>query len=323
MGGTELMRRYALSRDLLDTVNARSSHTVATPRGGGVAIVAVCLLAVIGGVALFDLPVGNAIGIGGAGALVAAVGWRDDHAHVPAVIRLACHVAAAAWLTAWIGIPELPFLPATSATVAILLGCAVFGIAWLINLFNFMDGIDGLAASEAVFVFAGGALLLATASGALSATAILFALFAAACAGFLWWNWPPARIFMGDASSGFLGLMIGALVLIGAAQSWPLGVAMVLLPALFVTDATVTLLRRMVRRDAVFDAHRSHAYQRLSRRLGAHLPVTLGALAVNVAFVLPVSYAVAAGLLDPLVGIVAAYLPLAIACLLLGAGREE
>jgi Fuc2NAc and GlcNAc transferase len=139
------------------------------------------------------------------------------------------------------------------------------------NLYNFMDSIEGIAAAEALVVGLGGALLLAASSPPLAPVS---ALVAAAAAGFLVWNWPPARLFMGDVGSGFLGFAFGALALASErARALPAVLWLVLLGPFFV-DATVTLLRRLARGDRWFVAHRSHAYQRAVQAGCSHGRVT-------------------------------------------------
>jgi Fuc2NAc and GlcNAc transferase len=265
-----LVRAYALRTSLLDLPNERSLHRTPTPRGGGVAIVVVTLGALVGLAAGGVVSTGAAWTLGAGGALVAAVGWLDDRRGVRAPVRALVHAAAAAWAAAWIwGEP----------TPAAILGAV--GIVWAINFYNFMDGIDGLAAAEAVTVGAiGGALLLVAGDAAL---AIVPLIVAAAAAGFLGWNWEPARIFMGDVGSGFLGYVFGALALLShRSGAVPLTLWLLLL-GVFLFDATITLLRRMARGERWYQAHRSHAYQRLAQAGLNHAWVTKLVLLVNLA----------------------------------------
>jgi Fuc2NAc and GlcNAc transferase len=271
-GAAGLVRRYALARSLLDFPNERSSHSVPTPRGGGLAIVVVVLLGVLLLALDGRLDSRVALALGGGGGLVAAVGWLDDRRGVPAAIRLAVQAAAAVWAVVWLrGMPQL-----TIGTGSVHLGpggalLAGLAVVWATNLYNFMDGIDGLAAAEAVTVGSAGALLLA---GREPSLAIIAILTAAAAAGFLLWNWPPARLFMGDVGSGFLGFLFGALAVASEnAHALPALVWLVLLGPFFV-DATVTLIRRMVRGERWLSAHRSHAYQRAVQAGWSHGRVT-------------------------------------------------
>jgi Fuc2NAc and GlcNAc transferase len=268
-----LLRRYALAHALLDIPNERSSHSVPTPRGGGLAIAVVVLVGlVILGRAHVLVP-RTVIGLVGGGLLVAVIGWLDDRHEVRPALRITAHVAAAAWTVAWLGgMPSLTITPGAAHLGAGGTALAMLGIVWLINLYNFMDGIDGLAATEAFTVSAAGALLLADSSSPLALVALLVA---AAAAGFLLWNWPPARLFMGDVGSGFLGYIFGGMALASEnGGTLPALLWLVLLGPFFV-DATVTLLRRMLRGERWYAAHRAHAYQRAVQAGWSHRRVTI------------------------------------------------
>lgn len=319
---TWILRRYALSRSLMDIPNARSSHSVPTPRGGGVAVVLAYLavLPVLGYQGWLAWPL--VVGLMGTGAGVAVIGFLDDHGHIAARWRLLAHFMAAAWLLVWL--PELPHLAIMGTTFDLgLIGylLAAVMLVWLLNLYNFMDGIDGIASVEAITVCVGGALLYALIGLPVLAAAPL--LLAAAVAGFLVWNFPPARIFMGDAGSGFLGVVLGGLALQAAWVAPQLLWAWLILLGVFVLDATFTLLRRLMRGDKVYEAHRSHAYQYASREYGAHLPVTLAVLAINVLWLLPWACVVALGYVDGLLGLLIAYLPLGVLAVRFRAGGLE
>ena len=306
---TLLVRRYALQTDLLDHPNDRSSHTVPTPRGGGVAIVASFLLLVLA-MGVFGLIEQRlAIATLGAGALVALLGFLDDRSSLPARVRFAGHAGAAAWSIGWMHtIPAVPMLGhVVDLGFAGPALCGLF-IVWSINLFNFMDGIDGIASVEAITTTLGGALLWWLAGSGTGWVAAV--VFAGCVAGFLAWNWPPAKIFMGDAGSGFLGLVV-ALLALWCGQSAPLLFwSWFILVSCFMVDATTTLVRRVRRGEKFFEAHRAHAYQYAARRAGRHLPVTLACGAINLLWLLPIAALVALGRLDGVVGVVVAYAPL-------------
>lgn len=319
--GTWLTRHYVLRRDLLDHPNERSSHTVPTPRGGGVAIVAAFAL-----VATIDAAFAGADAqrlwqaVVPAALLVAAVGFWDDHRPLSARARLLAHFTAATWIVVLLGgLPAIAWPGGALALGAVGGVLAVLALVWFLNLYNFMDGIDGIAAVEAVFVASTAAWL---GGGASTALVPLLAL-AAASAGFLAFNWPPARIFMGDVGSGFLGIALGALLLAQAASGdLPLGVAAIL-PGVFVADATATLIVRSLRRDRLHEAHRSHAYQHCARRFGSHRPVTLAVLAIDLLWLLPMAVLATREPEWSLPIAAAALLPLFVLALALGAGRPE
>lgn len=286
---TGLVRRYAEARLLLDHPNQRSSHRVPTPRGGGLAMV----VAFAGG--LFFLALTGRLewptiaGLGGGGLVVAVIGWVDDCGHVGILWRLLTQMLAVALGLFLLG--GLPPLAVAGWTVPAGPGldlAAVVVLVWLLNLFNFMDGIDGLAAMESAFVCLGAAAILIGRHG-WQAAAWPLVLLASASLGFLVWNWPPARIFMGDVGSGFLGYAIGmGAVLTVRGGLLPLPVWLILL-AVFGVDATFTLLARLLAGERWWAPHCSHAYQCAARRLGSHRRVTMAALAVNVLWLWPLA----------------------------------
>ncbi len=319
---THVLRRYALHKSLLDIPNGRSSHTLPTPRGGGVAIVISYLVALVwmlwAGLMGRDL----FLAMFGAGALIAALGFLDDHGHIAARWRLLGHFFAAAWALFWLGgLPAINVFGMTLAPGLIVNVLAAFYLVWLLNLYNFMDGIDGIASVEAICVCVGAAIIYA-----LSGFASLVwmpVLLACAVAGFLFWNFPPAKIFMGDAGSGFLGIMLGCLSLQGAWISSQFLWVWLILLGVFIVDATVTLIRRLVRGDKVYEAHRSHAYQFASRRFGKHLPVTSAVGVINLCWLLPVAVWVARFGLDGALGVIIAYAPLLALAVIFKAGALE
>jgi Fuc2NAc and GlcNAc transferase len=284
---TGLIRKRALRRGVLDLPNERSSHSTATPRGGGAAIVLVVSAAALVLQWLGALPRGLSAVLLGGGLAVALVGFLDDRRTLPPGVRFAVHLAAAAWALWCLG--GLP--PLRLGAQVVNLGwpgqaLALAAIVWVLNLFNFMDGIDGIAAAEAMFVaFAGTVLglLVGTAQGVPAMAWI----FACACAGFSFWNWPPARIFMGDVGSGYLGYVIAVFAL-AASHADPAAVWIwLILGGVFFADATLTLVRRGARGERVHEAHRTHAYQRFARRWHSHRRVTLAVSAVNLLWLLP------------------------------------
>ncbi len=321
LAGTYLMRQYALRREIIDHPNARSSHEVSTPRGGGVAIVATFLTGLVFLRVSGQIPQHLFLALFPSGLMVAAVGFWDDHGHLPARVRLIVHFAVASWALFWldgVGPLDLGFACLEWGWLGNVV--AVVALVWLLNLYNFMDGIDGIAGTEALFVSLAAMLLGGFSSPVLFS---LLGLLGASCAGFLVLNWPPAKIFMGDAGSGFLGFALGAMALAAenddALSVW----AWVILLGVFIVDATVTLMRRLVRGERVYEPHRSHAYQWVCRRLGSHLRVTLGVLAINVFWLFPWAYlASRAAQFGAAVALIS-LATLALLALRLGAGRAE
>jgi Fuc2NAc and GlcNAc transferase len=319
---TRLVRNLAVSRGVLDVPNQRSSHSVPTPRGGGLAIVVAATLGFMWLAVTGTLDRALLLSLLG-GVLVAMIGLIDDRLHLPARVRLPVHFAAALWALVCLG----GLAPIRVGNEIISLGASgyvlgVLGIVWALNLFNFMDGIDGIAASEAIFVVCAGALSTLIEAGPASVP-IAGLVLGAACAGFLLWNWPPAKIFMGDVGSGYIGYVVAVMAL-AALRHDPVALwTWLILGGLFFVDATVTLVRRFAAGERIHEAHRSHAYQHLARRWGSHKRVTCAVWLVNVLWLLPCALAatiypthaawITAGALTPIVVLVA----------VAGAGRRE
>ena len=293
-----------------------------TPRGGGVAIVLAFLAALPFLAGGEQVSWQMLVALAGAGALVAVVGFMDDHKHIPARWRLLGHFSAAIWALFWIG--GLPPLIVFGAGVDLGLSghiLAAVYLVWMLNLYNFMDGIDGVASVEAICVCLSACLLYWL--GNVDSMIWLPLTLAVSVAGFLFWNFPPARIFMGDAGSGFLGVVLGIISLQAAWSSSQLFWAWLILLGVFIVDATFTLVRRMFRGDKVYEAHRSHAYQFASRRYGRHLPVTLAIGAIDLFWLLPVALCVILLGLDGFTGVIISYVPLIFLAVKFNAGSRE
>jgi len=281
--GTGWVRQFAIERALLDVPSERSSHTTPTPRGGGLAIAGVVLLGVLvaalGGWVRWKV----AVALLPSGAAMAFLGWLDDRRSLRAGVRLLVHFVAASWVVYWFGPVRAISMGAASLNLGRLATpLSIVGVVWLVNLFNFMDGIDGIAAAEALIVSAAAAFFCWRV-GEVEA-AWLAALIAAASAGFLPWNWMPARIFMGDAGSTFLGFMLGSLALLADRRGALPAAAWIVLLGVFIGDATLTLVRRVVRRERLAVAHRTHAYQRAVQSGWSHARVSGAVTILNVTF---------------------------------------
>ena len=319
---TAMLRKYALAKSVIDIPNERSSHSLPTPRGGGLAIV-ICFLVVLAALAfLKTFPFQLLSGFFSAGAATALLGFLDDHGHIAARWRLLGHFSGAAILLWSLG--GLPLLTVFGVEVDLAWFSGLLGIiflVWILNLYNFMDGIDGIASVEAMTVCIGGAMLAWLTGNVVGMILPLF--LAAAVGGFLLWNFPPAKIFMGDAGSGFLGLMLGGLAIYSAWIEPQLFWCWLILLGVFIVDATLTLLHRLVRGEKVYEAHRSHAYQYASRRFGSHKKVTLMVLAINMLWLLPVATLAALNIWDAALLTIIAYSPLVVLALYFNAGKKE
>jgi len=290
----------------------------AVPRGGGLAIVIV-VVAVAGAMAWLALNLRQALlGWGVPAMAVAAVSLRDDFRAVPALVRLAVHAAAAVsvvWVTGPLADVSFGGLGSVS------LGAAAWplSVLWIVgmtNAFNFMDGTDGIAGMTAVA--AGASLAVAASAVGCESVAIVAVAFAAAAAGFLSWNWPPARIFMGDVGSTFCGFTIAALPLVVPSPGRMTVVPVVLLAMWpFVFDAFTTLLKRVARRENILQTHESHIYQRLVIAGWSHRGVAMlyGLLAAAAGGLAAASLVVPT--LGPLLNMAAAGMVLAVPVVLL------
>ena len=260
LAGTWLARRYALRRRLLDEPGARRSHVVATPRGGGIAIVAAMLPAL--GFAAMYWPQwhGLLLAAGGGLLLVAGIGWADDHRPLSPWLRLGVHALAASLLCAAV------WHSGGAAWFACSVGLLALG---LVNVWNFMDGIDGIATSQAMLVAVAAACIAPSAGALFVALAVM-----AACAGFLPFNAPRATIFLGDVGSGALGYLL-ALLFAASGLGDPVHAWLLLLPmAAFLVDAALTLASRMLRGERWWTPHVQHCYQHCVQRGHAHALVS-------------------------------------------------
>jgi Fuc2NAc and GlcNAc transferase len=319
---TGAMRALALSTNMIDLPNERGSHKTPTPRGGGIAIVVSFLAAIASLHVLRRLPSRETWLWLGSGGLVALIGLIDDRWQLRASTRLVGHITAVAWVLWLLGsMPPLTMLgqPVDLAWAGPPL--AVFYMVWAVNFFNFMDGIDGIAALSTMTIAFGGALLNHWVLGGTSW--IVPVLLGLTAGGFLVWNWPPARIFMGDSGSGFLGLAVGALTIGYGFQAPVLFWCWFILQGCFMVDATTTLVRRVRRGERPQQPHRVHAYQYASRRVRGHLPVTLAYAGVTLLWLFPIAALVALGRLEGVWALIIAYLPLVALAYHFKAGARE
>jgi Fuc2NAc and GlcNAc transferase len=276
---TNRVRSYAVRRRIIDVPNERSLHRQPIPRGGGLGFV----LAILPGIPVlwYLFPSDSALWLALLGSmLVAMTGWLDDRLSLSAAVRFVIHGVAALWAIAVLaaGSNIDLALPGFESGVLMTVVAWLF-VVWMINLYNFMDGIDGLAAGHAVLV--GSAAALLSGDDGPSGLSWFAALVAAGCAGFLRWNLPPARVFMGDVGSGFLGYVFAVLAIYSSASGGPAFPVWLLLLGVFLVDATATLVRRLLAGERWYRAHRSHAYQRAVQLGYSHRFVTITVLGIT------------------------------------------
>ena len=323
--------RYGPRFGLLDTPVARSAHVAPKPLGGGAALAAPYFLCVIWFVASAAISESALAYLGCL--FIVVLGFSDDRWQLSSKVRLPVQFIVSVAAVRAIGVDSVDFGFFSLSEPLTLSLLAVLSLVWLCNLTNFMDGIDGIAASQLLVTSLSCVVLLAGLEGGLDAAAgesgehdvvlTLSVVLAASAAGFLLWNWSPASLFMGDAGSGFIGFALGLLALESlvtqrmAVWSW------VLLLGVFIADTAVTLLVRIIRGERWYEGHSQHAYQILSRRLNSHPRVVGGVILINICWLLPLAWV--AGIL-PHYGVLFATIglaPLLLGCYRLGAGRAD
>lgn len=290
IGGTYLYRGIAIRNQLLATPNSRAMHVIPTPKGGGIVLAVVFIVGILllGRLQQISLDLMLALSIGGG--LAALLGFMDDLLQLSAKNRFimqGCLVAAVLLYFSGNVLSVLAGLPFVLSFWLIWPLSWLF-LVWLINLYNFMDGIDGIAAAYAisVCVIAGIILLL---TGGSAGTVWIFALLAGCCLGFILFNWPPASIFMGDAGSIFLGFCFAALI-VSTVSAGELSIyTWLIMLSYFLGDATTTLVIRIFSGQQWYVAHRSHAYQHLAKIYASHRVVTIGVIAYNIVWVMPLA----------------------------------
>ncbi len=308
---------HLLGGRLLDIPNHRSSHTTPTPRGGGIAIVAGTSGAVFftylsgqtpGEILLFLVP----------GVIMAIIGVLDDFIDLNIRIRLSCQLITATLITGTI-------LSYTnhSPLITLLLGISsIIGIVWLTNLYNFMDGINGLAGLQTIFICASINLLFYL-QDTHTEVMLVMALLGFASLGFLYWNFPTAKLFMGDAGSLFIGITLATLMVWTGRENLATSCSWLILMAAFVADATYTLLVRAISGQKFYLPHRSHFYQKLAAQRKSHTQATLFIMSFNVCWLLPLAIAVQLGSLNEFLGLCLAYIPAIYCAYSIKAGKTE
>jgi Fuc2NAc and GlcNAc transferase len=287
-GLTSLYIHFATKKNIHDIPNERSLHTVPTPRGGGISIVIVCTIAfayVFSKTSdmLFLSMLFASLGIG-------TIGFTDDLKTISSLLRLCVHLFCSGVLIFFLrhhsgGIQLGQVVVPISVFLSAL---AVLYITWGINFFNFMDGIDEIASLQAIFVSMSTGYFTHVAG--LESLSFIYCVIAISSLGFLVFNKSPAKVFMGDAASGFLGFVLAALALISATRGISLFTSMILMNA-FIMDSTLTLISRAYQKLPVYSAHRDHIYQHLAVQKKSHSKISLGYLFFNMLVSLPLAYA--------------------------------
>lgn len=319
---TGLYRRYALHKLIVDIPNNRSSHTKPTPRGGGVAIVITFSAALWLFQSQLGLSLNHLLGFLIPAIMLSTVSFIDDHGHVKARWRLLAQFSAASvGLYLLGGVASLRAADVNVQSPLILSVIFTLLLVWLVNLYNFMDGIDGIASLQAIVVSTALAIIL----WLLSPNEVEFIiplLLMSATAGFLCWNFPKAKIFMGDIGSCFIGLMIGLFTIHFMQFNSELFWCAVIMLGTFVVDASVTLFRRMFRGEKIHVAHREHAYQHSAQVYG-HVLVSIAYALIAILWLFPLALLAAFTIIDGFIVMLIAYIPLIMLAVRLRAGLPE
>lgn len=283
---TGLICRYAKIFHLVAVADERSSHAENTATGGGLALASSFLLILWVGFNKHLLSFDLSVALIGGGCVLAIVGFWDDIKPLPIRFRMMVHACTALWAIYWLG--GLPSLSVGNWQLS--LGhvgpiMTFLFMLWFINLYNFMDGIDGLAGIQATTVTISCALIAL--SNRQTNEIWLYTALTFMILGFLCWNWPKARIFMGDAGSGFLGYLFAVLILQNSQSSPPTFWIFTILLGVFLIDATLTLLRRILTGEPFYQPHRTHSYQLLAQHWQSHQKVTLLVAIINLVWLLP------------------------------------
>ncbi len=309
---------HYFGKRLLDTPNIRSSHQTPTPRGGGIAIVAAVIIAVLTALSVAYIPPSPIYWLLIPSGLIAILGICDDLFNLNVGVRLTIQ-----FLFAGLGIYLIGANNEWSPlTQLLVVGMMILFIVWMTNLYNFMDGINGLAALEAISVCMSMALIYwmqATNTDVIN----LLIIISASAFGFLFWNFPKAKIFMGDAGSLFLGLSLGLLAVESLTEDFRIFSAWLIMLGVFIVDASYTLFYRFITRQAVHQAHRTHAYQKIAIKFNSHTYATLAILAINLLWLLPIAIAVTIAQLNFAAALLIAYTPLLLIVYKFHAGHAE
>lgn len=290
---------------LLDTPNARSSHQIPTPRGGGIALACGVVVTLLIAWSFGYVSTGPLYWLLIPSGLIAALGICDDLFNLNIGIRLTIQ-----FLLAGLGLFFIDGLSELSQPLQLLsVGAMLFFIVWMTNLYNFMDGINGLAALQAISVCLSMTIIYWTQSTNTNTVHLLLIISASAC-GFLFWNFPISKIFMGDSGSLFLGLTFGLLTVASVHEGIHFVAAWLIMLGIFIVDASYTLFYRLITKQAVHQAHRTHAYQKIAIKYNSHAQVTLTAVAINLLWLLPIAIAVTTKQLNYIAALLIAYTPL-------------
>ncbi|MBT4522094.1 MAG: glycosyltransferase family 4 protein [Halieaceae bacterium] len=298
--------QFARRWQILDKPNDRSSHHRPTPKGGGVPLL---LAFAVGSVMAFQYQLVSAVEykvLLSSTVFLMVLGALDDVWALSVRLRFLLYGICALMVAAVLLREQVELISPAGITTLLL---TAFAILWTLNLYNFMDGTDGLAATQCFIACSAAAVLTWDSGGPIEYT-LFCLLLAFSHLGFLIWNWPPAKLFMGDAGSVPSGFLLAALAVQGAVHGDLVAGCWLVLLAVFITDASWTLVWRIITGQHFMEAHRQHAYQRLSRYWDSHRAVALLLLAINVFWLFPLAWAIQVWPDSTILLVILAYIPL-------------
>ncbi len=282
--GVYLYRTMSVKASIVANPNYRSMHTSLIPTGGGIvfsSIFFICLIFLWG---LNRLPNDIFIVLGVGGVLSAFFGFMDDIFEIGVKHKIFAQLLLASWVIFWFEGGPLLRVEWIPSLMAILI--TIFFLVWVINAYNFIDGVDGMAISGSIFISGSIALIMLITNG--SSVIFLFSILLLGCsAAFAVFNWPPASIFMGDAGSLFFGYIYGALIIYTIMHEQINVYTWIIILSYFIADTTATQISRLLLLKKWNKAHRSHAYQNIAKITDSHLKTTLGVIFYNIFWVLP------------------------------------
>jgi Fuc2NAc and GlcNAc transferase len=285
-GGVYLYKKIAIKFGIVANPNYRTLHELPVPRGGGVIFALLFTFSILAlwGVDELSDQIFYMFGVGGF--IATLFGFIDDVKNIRARIKLIVQLLLSGWVVYWLYISNLLLL--NWAPIFIIIPACLFFMVWMMNAYNFMDGVDGMAASGAIFLSLTLALVLFLTNSSVELMTI-FIFIAVTVGGFIVFNWPPATIFMGDAGSVFLGYIFGSLLLFTVFNNDISIWSWLTVFGYFFADTTVTQITRIILVKKWYLAHRSHAYQNLARITDSHLKVTRGVVLYNLVWSLPLA----------------------------------
>ncbi len=287
---TGIARRYSLKNKIIDIPNERSSHEIATPRGGGVSLACITICSILLGYIFDLLAQDDFLALFFSLTAVASIGWLDDKGDISSYWRFIIYSIAALWSLCWVGVLENIRLGDLIIDISFSFSIIItwLGIVWLTNLYNFMDGTDGLAAMQAILASSLGFILLLLQKE--QGYALICLCLASASAGFIYWNWPTAKIFMGDIGSCMIGAFFAIFSIItDKSDIMPVSLWCMLL-SLFICDATFTLIKRIIFGEKWYQAHKIHAYQLLVQMGMSHKTLLLNFILINLVIIWPATF---------------------------------